>query len=266
MLGLFAEFWDLIYSALVNAVSLNWSALVQIGQDIQNWWENLWMTWYGLIESARNEIEALRLYLLSVIWDWYGMAIDGITALETWVGEQLQAVIDWVSAELANLGAYVEPYVAAVKTWVGEQLTSWIDAAWAFIEPYVAAVKTWAQDTFGWILDSYTLLTEWLATVRDAITWLATYAWNSLTAFLADPWGFVLGALGGIIIDTVNWWLEWANPLTDFLTQDLPPIRNLIAQGLTLLQDFVNDPLQTILDLLYPVFLDWLENLIAENW
>lgn len=265
-----SSFWiallDIIKSVISHVITLNLIGLNQDLGDFLDWWDWLWdlilyrvdAVWTGLTSLGDFVTEALH---------GVGIRITNLgQEVYAWAVEQIQAAWDLLWAEIVGVYDYAVAAIAKLKAWVEDLFRDILDAAIAVVTPLIDAAKAWVSDTFGWILDSYTLFTEWLAGVKDAVTWLATYAWTSLQSFLSDPLGFVLGLLGATVINMVNWWLEFAEPLSNFLTLDLPDLQELMAQGLTFLQTLVSAPLQTILDLLYPIFLDWFEQLIADNW
>jgi len=260
------DFWSILWNILLAAVSLNWSGVQQGGADLVAWWDSLWSVILARFQAVWDGVTNLSDYIsevLSSVW-------DGMNYRFSVLWDDLMALIDSVWAGLWDnvlaIRDYLEGLIGAVYTYITDLLQIWLEAAIAAVTPFIQAAIAWVTDTFGWILDLQSLITGWLVAAKAVIDWLWNVAWTQLQAFLADPLGFVLGLLIDDIRNLLNWWIAWGEPLRNFVSEDLPALRNLLALGLTFLQTFVNDPLQTILDLIYPVFLDWLEDLIADNW
>lgn len=259
-------FWTIVWNAFIHAVTLNWIALQQDGEDLKTWWRSLW-------DEITNRLDRLR--------DWAEGRVNWLKGYAFGLFYQLgMDAARWV----ANLRVELTPIINSVRTWaegrinwlrqyaerLKNEAVQWarnsIDAAKATLYPYIDSVARGILDLFAWV-DSYKwVITEWLQVSQASINWLRDWALGRLQSFLHDPIGYVLGWLLDPIVNLINWWAAWGHFLRDFVTQDLPALRNLLARGLGFLLTFVDRPGETILNLLYPIFLDWIEQVIVDNW
>lgn len=259
-------FSEVIWEILVDFVTLNWGAIRDRLDQVIVWWTDLWDELWRRIDNITN---------------WLTNQVNGIQNM-IWVGDYL--VWELIQRSVNTLRGIVDGLVENATQWLSEQVdaaTAWfqglVDGAIAFAQDLVDTATAWLlaqiDQAIGWVLDGLAwieyykdLITVWLAGVKDFIDWLWLTASSQLIAFLADPMGFVLGLLATSLVDFINWWTAWGASLMDFVVTDLPALRNLLVVGLEFLLTLVDRPVDTILDLLRDAFLDWLENLIAENW
>lgn len=259
-------FWSIIWNMLVHAVTLQWSDLDGDKDDLVDWWNTLWSVivdtatgiatnireaWRDWIQGISDYAYSLYLYAYD-IYNKLGAALwASALSVADWVVERVQGAINY-AFDLYNAAiAFADEVGDLLETWVVNYVGYWIG---------------WVVGQFNWIQPYYDLIANWLTGVTDVIDWLRNVAWSTLQAFLNDPIGFVLGWWLDSIIEVASWWIENGWNLANFIANELDAWRDLFARGLSFLSMFVDDPLETILTLLAPVVLDWLEERVVERW
>lgn len=259
-------FWSIIWSLCVHLVTFNWGAVQQDGADLRAWWQSLWA-------EISNRISGLRSYLLGYAFGIYVQVMN-------WINSQ----IAWVRGQLSWLQGYAFGLYVQAMNWVNDRI-AWLrgiaydlyNQARAFAQAAVDAFRYWVipwvqgwvnniRSWYDWIQGYRSLITGWLTQAKAVIDWLWHTAWGRLQAFLRDPIGYVLGWLLDPIRNLLGFWWDYGQRLRAFIVNDLSNLRNLLAAGFPLLRRFVDRPAETILELLAPVFIEWLAGLVADNW
>lgn len=259
-------FWSILWSAFVHLITLQWSALLRDGDNLKGWWRSLWdeieNRLDGLKGWAEGRISWLKGYAFGL---FYRLGMDAAR----WVGDlrvSLTARINDIITSIYTTRDWLVDLAHRLKNEAIGWAQGAVDQVRAWAEHYTNAARDWLYNAFVWVQNFRDLLSNWLVGARAVIDWLWHHAWGQLQSFLANPLGYVLGWLLDPIRNFINWWSFWGGSLRDFVVQDLPGLRNLLARGLSFLLTFVDRPGETILNLLYPIFLSWVENLIADNW
>lgn len=261
-----STFWDLMWNILVHISVLDWIALAEDGVALITWWASFWENLATRFDDIREWVKGRVTYLEDYAYDLYLQAMEIIDLNKLLMEDRIASISHTFASNMSILWSLLPDWVEQLYIDTQTLFQGFLDSALGFIMPHIMELRHWVYNLFSWINDHITIITEWLPSIREVVDWLFFPAYDKLNSFLTDPYGFVVGELGVTLSDVTTLWGAWAEPIKDFIVQDLPPLRNLLATGFLFLQTLVNDPLDTILTLLTPVFLDWLENLLAENW
>ena len=259
-------FWSILWSAFIHAVTFQWTALQQDGANLREWWRSLWDEIARRLDDlkgwAEGRISWLKGYGFGL---FYQLSMDAAR----WVADLRTSLTRWIN-DIITWFNDTRNWLVDLAYRLKDEAIGWArgkaDAVQTWARGYIDALIAWAVSVYQWLQPLRDLLSSWLPWVRGAIDWLKNYAWGHLQAFLANPLGYVLGWLLDPIVNLVNWWSAWGPGLRDFVVQDLPSLRNLLARGLSFLLNLVDHPMDVILEAIAPVFIDWLAHLIEENW
>lgn len=258
--------FDILKTFIIHVATFQWDRLDADLFWFKNWWSSYWSEIENRLDNLKGWAEGRISYLKGYAFGlFYQLGMDAAR----WVGDLRVSLTNWVNDLITWIHGRVN-WLTDLAYRLKNEAIDWArgkaDAVQTWARGYVDALIAWAVSVYQWLQPLRDLLGAWLPWVRGAIDWLKDYAWGHLQAFLANPIGYVMGWLLDPIVNLVNWWSAWGGSLRDFVVQDLPGLRNLLARGLSFLLTFVDRPGETILNLLYPVFLNWVENLIADNW
>lgn len=265
-----SHYWDWLWTALWNLalyiVTLQWTNIQSTLDYIRNWFSWLWDEIVDLVDDVRSFATDWINYALNYAWSVYGWA----TAYADDIRESIVAwVYEWVAyleGVANNVYAVCIAYAYDTVMWAYNTLYGYFEDTWSWVYEVTDYYYHLIWDRIAWVTDYYDLIAGWLVYARDALNWLWQEAIHALQAFIADPIGFVLGTFYHPIIDTINAWATYGAALVDFAINDLPDIRSLLATGFSFLMNFIDRPVETVLELLVPTFVDWLAGLIADSW
>lgn len=259
-------FWGIIWSLCIHLITLNWSELQRDGDNLKGWWQSLWDEIAGRIDGAKSWVQGYAFGLYVQALAWINSQVDWVKGRLSWLqgyafGLYVQAVnwindrINWIRGFAESLywqaRGFAQAIVDGLRNWVIPWVQSWVNY-----------IRSW----YDWIQGYRSLITGWLMQARAVIDWLWHQAWGQLQAFLRDPIGYVLGWLLNPIRNFVNWWQRYGPLLMTFVANELAALYTLWTNGRRILEALVDDPEGFVLDLLAPMFIDWLAGLIADNW
>lgn len=258
--------WSIFWNAFIHAVLFQWTELQRDGENLKGWWRSLWSEIENRVNGVRSwaqgQISWLQGYAFGLYVQTVSLVYSTRDTIYGVVGSWVNDVRNWASGQLSWLQGYAFGLYLQVRAFA----QSIVNAVYSWARPYIDNAIAWVRSIYEWVQPFRDLITNWLVGARAVIDWLWHYAWGQLQAFLSNPVGYVLGWLLTPITNLINWWQLHGSGLMDFVTNELPGLRNLLARGFAFLATFIDRPGQTILDLLTPIFLDWLEGLIADNW
>lgn len=260
--GLFTILWNM----LVYAVTFQWDRLRQEQETFRNWWADLWDRISSTATSIATSVrDAWRTWISDIAndaWNAWNQAWAAWQKIGSTLQEYAYDIGHYIAVQINNTRNHAIGLVNGAIT-----LTYTVrDTIYSVLYPYIDSWIAWVTDRFEWVTPYYDLIVNWLTGARAVIDWLWYQAWAQLQAFLSDSVGWVLGWLLTPITNIVNWWATWGDRLHGFVSEDLVRLRNLLARGFQFLDNFVDNPLDEILNLLAPVVIDWLEDQIAERW
>jgi hypothetical protein len=259
-------FGTTVWNTLIHAVTLQWGALPGDIEELKNWWRSFWGDVSNRLTDLRNWAQGRISYLSGYA---YGLFVRGVNLIYSVRNTVYNVVSGWVNtarsyaASLYNLARSLAWDLYSRARGFAQNL---VNGVYAWVRPYIDNAVNWVRGLYQWIQPYRDLITDWLGRVRSAIDWLRYQAWGRLQRFLADPIGFVLGWLLDPIRNLINWWKRYGPLLMNFVANELAELYTLWANGKRILKALVNNPEGFILDLLAPMFLDWLAGLIADNW
>lgn len=258
--------WSIIWNILVHAVTLQWGLLAGDAESFKSWWRSLW----GEIENRLNDLRSwansqiswLKGYAFGQIYQLSMTVAGWITDLRVTLTRTVDSVRSWAQGQINWLIGLAYSLYNQARDFA----QSIVNQVYAWVRPYVDSAIHWLRGLYEWIQPFRELITGWLMGARAAVDWLWHRAWGALQAFLANPIGFVLGWLFDPIRNLINWWQTYGPGLMTFVANELHDLRTTWENGKRILKALVDNPEHFIFDLLAPMFLDWLEQLIADNW
>lgn len=276
------------YSIGYNIGTNPWSKVTEMQANLSGWFGQLKQWALDNIAAAKtsvtnwaqawfNFLEAWRVYLDARIGDAWSWIDNTAKAVVTWVNlykakladfadrvyawliwlwgnpynmlrYYIGSALDWLQGFFANQYATIVALLGGAWSW----LLWFVNAPYNALRYYVGGALDWLQWFWGNPLGAieYYLGAAW--------TWLKNvfanqYAW--LASVLGAPWGWLLSlwglnpnALIAFIRDCLKFWYDiwswWRAPLFVFLS----------------------NPSAFILAAIRAAFLDWLTQLIADNW
>jgi len=256
---------NILWNALIHAVTLQWTQLNQDLEAFKDWFQSLWDLILEKVNAVRSWAEGKVSWLQGYAFGlFYQLGMDAarwVANLRTDLTSWINSIITWVTATRDWLWNEAVRLMNEAIAWARAKA----DAVRVWAEGYTNAVRDWLYNTFVWIQGFRDLIANWLVAAKVVIDWLWHSAWNQLKAFLSNPIGYVLGWLLPPLQDFINWWALWGGAVRDFVTQDLPRLRNLLARGFAFLFNLVDHPQDVILGTITPIFLDWLGDRIRER-
>ena len=258
--------WSILWNVLVHAVTFNWSELSRDGDRFREWWRSLWSEIEsrvsGLRDWARGRISWLTGYAAGLVYRLGLQAARWVADLRVSLTGWINSIVSWVHGRINWLTGLAYNLSNQARNFA----QGLINGVYAWARPYIDNAINWLRGLYAWIQPFQWLITQFLAGAQGAISWLWHTAWGTLQAFLANPIGFVLGWLVDPIRNLINWWQRYGPGLMTFVANELADLRTLWDNGKRILRALVDNPEGFIFDLLAPMFLDWLEQLIADNW
>ena len=211
----------------VNQLIVDWDNLTK---PITEWWGK----WKGRLD-----------YLIQTVYGWLAWFFkDPYNALRYYLG----AAWDW----LRNL------YLNPLKTIEGilAQPWSWVKAFYAsplsYIEGKLAGAWTWVKSLYA---DPYGRISLILGAV-----WLWAKSFYNAPFATVDYW------TGGALSWLLDLFDIHPQTLLRFVADAMTYWYNLWSVYRVTLSAFLSDPAGYVLAALYDTFLDWFEQLIADNW
>ena len=258
--------WSILWNILVHAVTFNWTELGRDGDRFREWWRSLWLEIEnrinGLRSWAQGKISWLTGYVAGLVYQAALQAARTVADLRANLTAWINSIIAWMHGRISWMQGYAFGlYVQAISL-----INSIRSAIEAGIRAYIDGKVTWLLDKFGWVLPFKHLLPVWRDIILFVIHTLMQIAWQQVRDFLHNPIGFVLGPMFPRLMTVINFWSQYGSGLMTFVANELADLRTTWENGKIILRALVDDPERFIFDLLAPIFLDWLEQLIADNW
>lgn len=143
---------------------------------------------------------------------------------------------------------------------------NWVDSLWSdTIQPTLNGLIHSLDSVWAWVDYIVAWYLNWIDTVRYYVDFYVSLHIN-LTAFLADPLGWVLGQQ----LNIFRWWFallaSYGEALHHFLTVDMTDVINFWSAWRVRLWDFFENPVDWILNRLAPAVVDWLAGVLADEW
>lgn len=266
----------------------DWDDVEDETARLRAWYEQLkrWVSYY-----ADHAADAFR--------DWTSDWIDYLNDWRDWLKQQA----DWAKSRIDN---YLTPLYNWYNQWksrlqyIADKVYSWLK--WFFEDPtnainyylagYLAAIITWFKDPLTaikrYLGSAWTWLYNFYSNPWSYIRPLLGSAWDWLVAFWNSPLGTIERYLGAAwtwlrnlfnnplsvieaILGAIWAWLKILYGLRDFNLFGF--IRDALTYWYTIWRDyrvnllqFLSNPVTYVLAAIRDAFLDWLEELIAENW
>ena len=258
--------WSILWNILVHAVTFNWTELGRDGDRFREWWRSLWSEIESRVNDLRSWAQGRISWLSGYAFGLYWQAISKIYDIRAAIESKVAGWVNSARSLAYSLRDQVRNLVWSLYWQARNFAQSIVNQVYAWTRPYVDNAINWLRGLYAWIQPYRDLITNWLVGARGAIDWLWHYAIGRLQAFLNDPIGFALGWLLTPIRNIVNFWQQYGPGLMTFVANELADLRTLWENGKRILKALVDNPEGFIFDLLAPMFLDWLEQLIADNW
>lgn len=276
------------YSIGYNLGTNPWSKVTEMQANLQGWFTQLKQWALDNIAAAKtsvtnwaqgwfNFLEAWRVYLNSLIvgaWDW--------------INNTAAAVVAWVNLYKAKLADFADRVYAwliwfwgnpynAFRYYIGSAL-DWLQGFFANQYATLVALLGYAWSWLMWLVGApYNAFRYYIGPALDWLQWLwsdplaviAYYlgaAWSSLLWILAQPYVWISAVLGA------PWaWLKTLFSISPwqlflFINDCMIYWYNLWAVYRASLSAFLSNPAEYILAQIRSRLLDWLTQLIADNW
>ena len=258
--------WSILWNILVHAVTFNWTELGRDGDRFREWWRSLWSEIENRVNALRSWAQGRISWLSGYAFGLYWQAISKIYDIRAAIESKVAGWVNGARSLAYSLRDQIRNLAWSLYWQARSFAGGLVQQAKSALYYYVDVAKDWLRGRFDWILGFRDLIVNFLAPARAVISWLWHRAWGALQAFLNDPIGFVLGWLLNPIRNLINWWQRYGPGLMTFVANELADLRTLWENGKRILKALVDNPEGFIFDLLAPMFLDWLEQLIADNW
>ena len=281
-------FWLCWYTVGYYLGTNPWDRVAERATELDTWFSQLkgWAqtqinnAYDILLDWAQgwfDHLLAWKDYLLGSIngvWSWIATTAGGAV---NWVLVYRQTLSDFVTYQLGWLIWFVTDVSNALRYYLGGALdwlwhvwsnfTGWLNGqlsggiAWLqwFMADPVNVLRWYLGGALDWLWHVWSNFTGWLNDqLAGAIGWLA---W-----FFSDPVGALRYYIGGaldwlwaVASDPLGWVATWLGEAWTYWFNTWSLYKDI-------LNAFLADPGNFILVVLRDIFLDWLEDLIAENW
>lgn len=198
-----------------------------------------------------NLTQNLNISLPQWVTDTYNFVFGTIAYYWSWL---VNTVYD-LSRAWSSLPDTISYYVNAAFSGI-QYLLDWLswlrNAAGSLINYllYSAAEFVW-NNLPSWVKQVIADASQWLNVLVSFYEQSRAF----ITQFLSDPLGFVLGA-----------WVQYIRTIIQVVSSDWQYFSWLFGEGKKLITDLLNNPADTLLSKLADTFIDWLLQLISDNW
>ena len=237
-----------------------------IAAALRSWvtdWINYLESWRVWLKSQADWASGQITGLLHPLWNWYGVYrarlsyfIDQAYNWLMWFySNPLNAIRYYLGAIWDSLTWWYNTYSARLNYFI-DRAYNWL--FWFYSDP-LNAIRYYLGETWNWL--------AWLfSNPLGVIEYYLGGVWTWLKAFWSNPLAIIEAYLGAV------WaWLKIWYGLRDYNIFGF--VRDALTYWYTIWRDyrvnllqFLSDPVGYILAAIRDAFLDWLEQLIAENW
>ncbi len=227
--------------SLINAVSNIANQAQTLANTAVAWINNTAQSVVNWVNIYRNRLT----YVIDNVYNWLiSFWLDPAGQIRAYLG----SAWSWVVAFYNNAAGTIKAYLGSAWTW----LASFYSNPWGVIHGFLGAAWDWLV---GFYNDAAGTIRRYLGA---AWTWLAAlYAdpYHVIAALLGPGWAWLLSLFGlnpaGLIAFVRDAMVYWYNTWSLYRS---------------VLTTFLRDPVRFVLDGLAPVFIDWLVQLVADNW
>ena len=265
-----------------------WERVVEYRNKLDGWFRQLRAWIDARVSWVYDTLVAWAQGWFTWLDDWRVWLRDRVNAVQDWIDNTATPVVNWVFTHGSKLAYFVnnvytwlkwfwaDPYNAFryylgtawdwwrwFYGWAGQKLAYFFNnvygwVTWFWNDP-VNAIRYYLGPAVDWLFAVWSDFVGWLdRATGGAVTWLRWFfsdpinalryyigaALDLLWSIASDPLAWLLGILGDA-------WTYWYNTWSLYGA---------------ILSTFLSNPGEFILAAVRELFLDWLEELVSENW